>query len=210
MNGMPGFNASLGLGVAHDTLEHFAREGTGITAEILAFGAMLYIRAEGGYFYQMDHMHPDPVYHMSADLGRFIAEIVDGQHSDGALAIPPSTRRLDSEIELTLSHLLAKAMEEAKLELNGMQDLDFDDITHDAEIAKLAQHIGDWMRRGYRRAIKRYPHSNADELSYLFSQIKNKVDREYNQAEIGTELVVRVDPRNLDFELKLNYPSCYY
>lgn len=50
MKGQPTFNASTGLGIAHDTLEHFANRYGSIADEMLAFGAILRVRVEGGYF----------------------------------------------------------------------------------------------------------------------------------------------------------------
>ena len=68
------FNAMNGMGVAHDTMEHFnLGEGT-LEEEFLAFGSMFYIRVEGGYFHNYTRSHLRPVDHLSSDLAKFSIE----------------------------------------------------------------------------------------------------------------------------------------
>lgn len=50
LKGFPNFNASGGQGIAHDTLEHFKKGDGSLAHEMLAFGAIIFIRGETGWF----------------------------------------------------------------------------------------------------------------------------------------------------------------
>ena len=48
MKGHPEFDPSTEYGVAHDILEHFPSGGTGVAGELMALGAMRWVRWETG------------------------------------------------------------------------------------------------------------------------------------------------------------------
>ncbi|MHB0929387.1 MAG: hypothetical protein ACYC3W_10900 [Candidatus Nanopelagicales bacterium] len=203
--GMPGFNASKGLGVAHDTLEHFANDTGDLTAECQAFGAMLYIRGEGGYFSQIGTYNPNPAYHMGSDLGRFVIEsLMEGiSDYDAYIKPPPLTYKLNPDTEELLTEIKEEALKQAILFLNGIANPDEQDISR-ADIIQKLDEINSWMRRGYRRAVLRYHKASAVELAYLFSTLEAKVDKFYTQGDVGDRLVVKVNPTTLQFAVEQN------
>lgn len=74
--------------VPHDIMEHFGEEVITLESELMALGAMLYVRAENGFF-QRELIHPGQI--LQNDLDRITTEIFPE-----GLSFSRRTARLDS------------------------------------------------------------------------------------------------------------------
>ena len=64
-----------------------------------------------------------------------------------------------------------------------------------------------WLRKGYRRTVKRYGWRNPYDLSYLFTTIEEKLFEKEKYLEVyeGTVVSVNVDVKNLEVNVKWPY-----
>lgn len=194
LKGAPyGFNVAFGLGVAHDTLEHFPNKYGGIENEMLAFGSIMYLRAEGGYWYNVGSFR-SPAESMASDVYKFLVE-------DQELQIQPrKTRKLeeDSEPELVLADM---ETEFCKLwESEGYHGDPHERWTLEEGLQAFRK-AADWIRTGYRMAVARYP-GHPSEWAYLFDQMVREVDKQHSRADYGEILRVSVDLQRTTYSLK--------
>lgn len=191
----PMFNTSAGLGVAHDTLEHFAGDDQSWEGEFRAFGSILWIRGVGGYFYSLPH-NPNPAYHMSGDISRFIRDML---WQGKVLKEPPRSRALNEDAEAILQEALRLARKDFAYE-------------HRQESPQYRSRMADfrrellkaegWIRFGYRKAVRRWRGNDSTEVAWLFDQIEREVNRR-KHAEEGDKLIVRVSPSKLTYQIEL-------
>ncbi|MDY7537572.1 hypothetical protein QN372_00265 [Undibacterium sp. RTI2.1] len=187
LKGFPNFNASSGRGVAHDTLEHF-KDGDGSLAdEMMAFGAMLHIRGESGWFASLPTRDNRLDKQMGFDIARFLQELRSGNVD---LRKPPRTYRLkDADLESDLFNIIKEGVKEA----NQGRD-------NDAEIFQpglVTDKMIHWMRVGYRKALKRFKGNKPHDIAYCFDTIANRVDLGFDLGDIGDELHVCVNTESL-------------
>jgi hypothetical protein len=192
---VPHFDPSEGLGVAHDTLEHQAHDKGTVETELMAFGAVVWIRELGGWFQQHTPYMPDVAHQMSGDFLQQ-AEYLDGECR--RLRAAPTTRPLaDEHAEDAIQRCVQKGMEMIRSERPD-ENLDrLIDPTHAAS----------YMRMGFRRAEHRYGRAGHYDMAYLFSGIRERADKLLKCAEIGDQLIVRVDVPNLKVHADIEYPE---
>lgn len=197
--GKPHFNANEGLGIAHDTLEHFPADANVETmdAEMRAFGAMLYMRVESGWYYQNAYRGAADV-HLGSDIGRFLQEV---RFDQWKLTNPGITRRIDETMEDEMDAIFKTAIKNA----NEWRD----DDPH-FKLDHTTDWMRGWMRRGYRACIKRYHGAKPHELAYLFDQVKETVDKQYERGDEGQELHVLVNHKTLELKLRRVEPEYFY
>jgi hypothetical protein len=196
MRGMPHFDAVQGLGAAHDTIEHFGL-GARLEDELLAFGAILFGRGEGGYWNMRANrtFRTGYAYQASGDLARFLAE--------ARLEVQPiKPLLLDEHLEEMLEelpeHVLTSLGDE--LECWGMED------ASEAQILNAIGHAINWIRRGYNKAAKRFTCS-PDFVAVMFDSIERDVDA-IKGAEEGDTLKISFDLDGLNWDVKHTTP--YY
>lgn len=179
---MPKFNAlDSGFGMAHDVLEHFSDKDSSIQGEFLAFGSMLYLRAESDYWSNENSRVTDAAIIMAGDVARFLQDVY---HEDGVPAAP-KTRKLDSELEEILSSIAVLTVEDLADYFNG-DDLD------EARVQTMLTNALDWMRRGYRKAAKRF-NMQPWERYTLFSMVERECERVMKQGDFNDVLEISVD-----------------
>lgn len=154
-----------GLAVAHDIMEHRPGDEGTVKDELLAFGAMVYLRGEGGYWHQRGRARTSPGDQiggeLASDLGIKYGGIADG------VPDPGRTLKLEEHVE----EWLAQAIQVARTELHA-HGHDFSPN----QINEFFTHAVGWMRRGYRAARKRYTNSSPSYLTDLFMQIEDRAD----------------------------------
>lgn len=193
--GFPNFNASDGRMVAHDTLEHFAGGDGSLTDEMLAFGAIMFVRGESGWFYQEGGIY-DPAQSCALDISEFLHDVAWG---NSHLKTAPRTCRLDDN---TIENYIQDAVHGGlRIALNEYPEKCGQMRQSDALIKSM---IG-WMRIGYRKAVKRFYDNPAYQVADCFNEIRKKVDKHFSHGEFGEELIVKVNPRTL----KVNVDSKY-
>ncbi|UUZ75477.1 hypothetical protein LP414_27565 [Polaromonas sp. P1(28)-13] len=130
MKGQPTFNASRGLGIVHDTLEHFANRYGSITDEMLAFGSILRVRVEGGFFCRQ--YNPNPAFHLSGDLARMMEKLRFDENIDRA---PPTRPLCDGQMEEVIQESITEALRVANYEIDQNEERFVRDETTDRMIA---------------------------------------------------------------------------
>ncbi len=204
--GFPEFNAGKGMLVAHDVLEHFTDDSGTLEAEIRALGAMVFIRGEGGYFWNKGSIH-GPGKNLGADLAKFYDELSDGMHSCyDEFSMPPRTCRLDTEGD----YIIEEALEEAKKLFRLEQEYNRNDNPIDLKEPKeWERKMRGWLRIGYRKAVKRYCKAEPYACSELFRHIEMAVDNIYADFSQGDILTIKVNPKMLTFKALITYPYDY-
>lgn len=179
---MPKFNASQGLGVAHDSMEHFNVAAGTLEEEILAFGSMLYMRVETGWFYQQGTWRSAGDI-LGGDLANFLRE--RWYAGEMLRSVKGRPRHLDDDMETELDSII----DETKRQLRGELDDDWEDFKRDT--IDVWNRLRRWMRQGYWQAKLRYRGASNHDLAYAFTEIRDTVDR-IKWAQQGDELHVRL------------------
>lgn len=193
--GMRNANAADGRVIAHDTLEHFPNVPNDMAGELMALGAMIRVRHEGGYFYQKTPMRPEVEYHLGADISNML-------RAGYTLRTPPRTYRLKDGLEDVVQDSLREARKDIRYEeTHGGQDFW---IKPDALEEKL-NHCAGWLRLGYQKALKRYQGVHPEELTWLFIQIEDDVKEHFKQGDLGEKLIVSVNLKQLTHSIRREY-----
>jgi len=166
-----------GMGVAHDLLEHRANDDGSVEDELLALGAALYVRGEGGYWHQFTQSHFDPGENVAPDLARLATEFggLEGLHAPGG------TRALGEQVEDWIAH----ALRDARSVLVDEYEQDH------REVDEYLTRVRGWLRKGYRESRRRWRACTSAELAYAFHRIESEADRLLRHAEPWEVLVVR-------------------
>ena len=199
--GMSGFDAGFGLSVAHDSLEHFSATDTSIEGEMLAFGAILYIRQDGAYWSRESRGANEFGPIMEGDLARFLCDV------NGNLADPGRTVKLDDCLE----HQLEEVRRRARKTLVSEQR---DSGNYFPRDEALCRALG-WIRKGYRKAARRYNNNRfpAYHVADMFADIEREVDKlSKHGREDGDELHVRFSLTRLTTDVRIIklYGDDYY
>jgi hypothetical protein len=194
----PGFNATSGFGLAHDVMEHFRNDVHGLDAEMRAFGAMIFVRWEGGWQpYRGVNMH-SPAYNIASGIFVFLQNIACEQDT---ITTPPKTNRLHEDVEEILDEAISKSFKDY---LN-YEDCNTDDTLW---IRDALEHMRGWMRIGYRKAVKRYKDLDVYEATALFNEIERQTYK--LTGEYGDELIVRVSPKQKQVYVRVISPNYEY
>lgn len=186
--GYPEFDTTSGTFAGHDVMEHFPRHGGTLADEVMAFGAMIHVRAMGGWFRGDIYA---PATSLGHDMGRFLNKLESGLL---VMSNPGIVKPVDADGE----HFIGDVMMETHHFAN-VDSPEYDNCEFDEDDPRLAW-MQDWLRRGYAAAKRRWSH-HPMELAQTFREIGRKFDRHRGYEE-GDELHVFVDPRTL--EVKVN------
>ena len=205
MKGKPNFNASTGNGIAHDCLEHFRNDGDDLDAEMRAFGSMLWIRVETGWFFNNGRGTLSAADNLGSDIARFLEQM---QHGELNLPKPGRTARLDDCMEDEIEAVIIEALKMANAEMQCNADEDYQPAPFERgwETDRM---IG-WMRIGYRKCAQRWKHSDAHSVAYAFDQIRALVHKQYKDGQLGDELHIAVCPRRAHVEVNRRYAEDLY
>lgn len=199
---MKGADPITGQGVAHDILEHDPKLELGVEAEFHALGASLWIRGENGYFAGRFYSVVD---NYASDFISILERVHDG---DETLRDPGKTNRLSKEMhgdaDETLQAIVRKGMQFAKDEHGSVND--GCDLSLELPLDAHDRILG-WTRKGYRAAIKRYRGADGYSINYLFGKINDAVERCTKHADLGMEMTVKIDLRNLNVTAFADYPE---
>jgi hypothetical protein len=169
----PKFNASEGLGVAHDTMEHFTLDGT-MEEEMLAFGSIFYIRVETGLLLQNNYSGYSPGKILAGDVSGFFRNA----WGEGANRIlkpyQGRPRHLESYLEHDLEELCLHAMRQLRDEIG-----DYGTATEWQDFRAANPSIEDnlkrWIRAGYWKCKARYRGASCHDLADAFDTLVRKV-----------------------------------
>jgi hypothetical protein len=162
--GMPFDPCFDSITMGHDVLEHFNQRDTGLDAEMMAFGAMLYLRVEPDYWNVFGvGRRVDPAQNIAADIGRFI---MDDLFQEQHVSDPGRTYRLSDELEQVLFEMQQHVISEWK-ETDNFTSAQF------AEARQSLTNTVGWIRRGYRKAARRFKLEVGERLD-LWYQVEQR------------------------------------
>lgn len=179
----PKFNASEGLGVAHDTMEHFKLDGS-MEDELMAFGSMLYIRVETGVLLQNNYSGNSVGKILASDL----SAIFRNAYFDNAGRILKRyvgrPRHLESYLESDLEECCQQTQRMLREELRP-DSADWRDLNRCNP--DLTTQMLRWMRAGYWKCKARYRGASCHDLGEAFETIVREV-KDIKYAEEGDRL----------------------
>jgi hypothetical protein len=168
----PAFNASEGLGVAHDTMEHFTLDGS-MEDEIMAFGSIFYIRVETGYLLQNNFSGYSPGKILARDISGFFRNVWCGGQACVLKPYVGRPRHLDTCLEHDLDELCRETLLLMRAELEDEGDDAW--RTFRADNLDLTQRLKHWIRAGYWKCKARYRGASCFELADAFDTIVREV-----------------------------------
>lgn len=173
------FDPYRGMTVAHDVLEHFPNDQGDAEDEFMALGAALWIRGGGGYWYRKmpGNMNQEGD-HLSSDFEEIVRRL-EGRRLDACRSPKIDDSFAEEQLELCAREA-RRNLRDAKLPT--------------ADVDKAIN----WMRRGYRKAAKRFKHQSPDIVTSLFIDIEDAAEaalKDHDAME-GDKLIVRVDLRH--------------
>ena len=176
-----------GMAVAHDILEHFPDDTGSSEEELMALGASIYVRDHGLYFSSVGRSRPDPGYQMSTDIVEQ-KRYMDERGESYRLRDPGTTLRC-APIEGFIEAAREAVQKEARCFFTYEEVPEF---LRSSEWFKIAG----WLRKGYRRAKRRYRCTTSYHLCCLFRDIEQQVDRALKCIEEGARINIFVDVRH--------------
>ncbi len=189
---IPEFNVVAGFGLAHDVLEHFSASDSSIESEFLAFGAILYMRAEGEYWANNARINYDPADNMYGEVAQFLTD-----DKGRNLKRPGRTKRLDSDLEDILDNIRTKASRMMREEWGG-------DDSDDSRNDRLLEWAIGWMRKGYRKAARRWDINHAYRRVGLFMELERELE-DFKHGDYGDTLVISINKKNLDVRVRIDH-----
>ena len=171
--------------LAHDILEHFPNDRGSTEEEFMALGASLFVRNEGEYHAQKNAHNCDPGYQMSGDIEMQTDYMMQRGESIW-IRSPGRTEACAMNIEGYISTALEFAMKESRSR---------SDDGRPEEWLRPENHwkARGWMRRGYRKAQRRYKGIDRSHLCQVFLEIERHAERVLRFAEECQQFIVKVD-----------------
>lgn len=195
---MPNADPFNGLGIAHDALEHFLTQDGPIEGELEALGAHLFLRLENGWA-SKNRVSIQP---SGERLGNLIYSVLTDMVDLGYDA--PKlirTRPLDYYSEQDVQQALDQAFRTALSEFR-----DYPETLVRLMEPNLRQAMASWLRRGYRRATRRYyGHDTYAISNRLFERIAHRIDVLINNyLVLGDRVGLSVDLRECEVYVRIN------
>ncbi len=186
-----------GMGVAHDLLEHRRNDTGTVEEELLAFGAALYVRGEGGYW-NRKASGLCPGTHVGEEIGRDLGLKYGG--IENGIDDPGRTTRLDGHVEEWIETAVRearKAIREDCEDCEDCKDTSSQDAGRWGHVVELfLRRVVGWLRRGYRLAARRYYGISPYRLATMFAEIEQKADKLLrDDMSSYCEMVIRLDVR---------------
>lgn len=197
LDGMEGFDPSFGLAVAHDCLEHFNSTDPSVEHEMQAFGSIMYIRGDNG-FWDRDRVvqRPAGVSSYAHAVGDELAEILvkAGWEIRDCKDIP-----LDEEQEEHFRGIW-EGFKGAIPEAWDCWRYGEEEPSEDELRAMLAKSLA-WIRKGYRKAARRWAQFNQWDLGEMFNDLMQRVESFPGERYDGQRLRVRFSTTGYDLEV---------
>jgi hypothetical protein len=182
------FNSPYGpltyeIGLAHDSLEHFALET--VSDEIMAHAAMYWGRYQGGY------CSPYGRGLTLEDIGSEWIQLCHAVQSGNYLKTPPRTCKLESDAEEDISTIIAAGRRAIRSEYEH-DERPLAWLSTANEIEKVFR---GWFRLGYRKADRVYRKGlgwDPSTFSHYFGQLAERFKRTQPQYE-GQEICLEIE-----------------
>lgn len=162
---MPHADPLGGMAAVHDLLEHFPGDDGGIEDEFQALGASVWLRCVGGYYEHPNHRtNRNPVDNVASDFVELARHYL---YEEFTLRSPGRTRAIDDD-DYLLQEIVMQGFKGVREEIEDSKEF--------ATEANRKATLG-WLRKGYRRARRRYRKSNSFEMADLFRRIENTANK---------------------------------
>lgn len=179
-----------GMGVAHDVLEHAPGDTGTPQEELQAFGAMLLVRGEGGYWHQYSpSIYKEPSEQIHTELVEVVGMEFRGIQ-DG-VGVPPRRRKpLPDQVREWIGETKKLARQVALRKNDDYSD----ELWTPTQLRSFLDRVPGWMTQGYLLAEARFAGHPPHDLAACFHYIERRADEELKHAEvgIGQQLHVRV------------------
>lgn len=172
------------IGLAHDLLEHESLET--IEDEIMAHGAMYFIRYEGGWC----NSFSGETLSMENFAREWITLFESAQREDYFPTIP-KTLPLDECIEEDISSIIMQGRVMIREEFSHLFEPGEDD-NEENTLENLSAEFRSHFRQGYRNARRRYKGLRADQVCSMFYTLTDAFKRQRIDVE-GQEIAVTVN-----------------
>ena len=175
------FNYVSGEHIAHDILEHFRRDAS-VEDEYRAFGAIIWLRGEPGYFRDWES-------HISAS----IADIWRHMYTRDENLADIAPRRIGG-IDADLDSLMSRALEAARKAYvrDGVSSNVF------ADFKKNLPRIRNLIRSGYRKARQKYGRIGQRQMKNLSDELSRVADQAERACKSeGQEVDIMIDWKKL-------------
>lgn len=182
-----------GFGACHDLLEHRIGDTGTMEEEMMALGAMAFVRGET-YFSQIGSRYTFPE-NLAGDFPNFHHHFEQAGRRGMRLRYPGRTMPINdgSPFEANVEDLLRHARNLMRSEIGEVPRW----------IQEGSDDIRGWMRRGYRAAKQRYRRVNVPTyaLPGFFIDLTKALDRELGSAVAGDEYRITINHHPLDFRV---------
>lgn len=177
----PGFDPLPGNAVAHDVLEHFPGGDESPAHEFMALGAALLIRGTTGFFQRRGNVNP-PHVHVASDFPDILRHVTD---EGMELPNPGRTKPIEN-----YDHLVTDTINEAARLIKTEWPDDAD------RLVPLVPLAAGWMRKGWRKAERRYSKCGINFAIHAFEEIMGRADKILKSALEGATMTVILDTTN--------------
>lgn len=164
----PEFNHSSGITVMHDLLEHFPDDTGDVEGELMALGAMLYVRDGDNWF-----AHTNSRFGAARSTAAEMVPLSTALDVDGRTHLRPCRQPPIRDKHGTIEGLL----DAIYFETNCLLSQEFSSEPDMIEWTRDGADMLGWMRLGYRRAKRRYRRYSERHMEELFRCGAEQVDR---------------------------------
>ena len=180
---MPAFDPLMGMGIAHDILEHMPKDDS-TTGELMALGASMHIRGNE-YYVRKGRINPNPSYQMHGEIAELLYKVSTGEWADVQPVNIPSCKINDKWITFLINDTVALVEHYLRHESET-----FNDVQHD--MPDWEDKVSHWLAFGYKNALRRYKNVTQDELLNTFNFIETYADKAIRTAYEGQILDINL------------------
>lgn len=186
-----------GMAAAHDILEHFPKDDGSTEGELMALGASIFIRGDGGW--SSKYRRYDSVRDPAADIPQVWGYMLDRENRT---TLKPCGLSRDSFGVETGRAIVAEGMRELRHQYEDA------DSQPDAETR---ERMARWIARGYAKAQRRYSRviGGACAVASLFMTIERECDEALKRADEGMQLSVYVNALRCGCRVECDYPNSF-
>lgn len=189
--------------VSHDVLEHFGPNKLNpIEDELMALGAMLAVRGETG---ALETQYRSCEEQLAMLVSGVLQEIYE---QDRPMPAAESSRALDDGYEWA-ERVIQRVAQDGIKHLDAWADDACNEMLFDirSNAGHLSQAVTTWLRRGYRKAQKRYAGADLFTVGNHLTKKLDELSRRIVKSELvpyGATVTFRVDSRRLDVSFKID------